>query len=203
MCFYFAIASNLSAQKYIPVKDVNGFKDLYKAKSAAIITIKSDFLQEKRISMLNNTLNSTGSFIFKKNNKLRMEYTKPYPYLFVMNGDHILMKNDQKITNVAVNSNKLFKMISQITIDCVTGNVMNSKDFDIQISENDKFYFLVLNPNQKMIKSLFNEIDLIITKNDFTVDKIELKEISGDCTTLIFSNKKINTPVPDEVFTVN
>lgn len=203
MCFNLALFSVVSAQNYIPVKDVAGFKKLYAAKSTAMNTLKSDFVQEKNISMLNKKLISNGSFVFKKANKLRMEYAKPYPYIFVMNEDQIIIKNDQKKTNVSVNSNKMFKMISQLTIDCVTGNILNSKDFDIKISENTKVYFLVLKPNQKMIKSLFTEIDLLVDKSDFTVNRIDLKETSGDSTTLIFSNKKINTPVSDEVFNVN
>jgi outer membrane lipoprotein-sorting protein len=203
MCFNFVLIDVANAQNYTLVKDVTGFKTLYAAKSNAINTLKSDFVQEKSISMLTNKLSSNGSFIFKKTNKLRMEYAKPYPYIFVMNEDQIIIKNDQKKTNVSVNSNKMFKMISQITIDCVTGNILNSKDFDVKISENAKVYFLVLKPNQKMIKSLFTEIDLLIAKSDFTVDRIDLKETSGDGTTLIFSNKKINTPVSDDAFNVN
>ena len=203
MCFNFVLIGVGNAQNYTPVKDVAGFKKLYAAKSTAINTLKSDFIQEKSISMLTNKLISNGSFIFKKTNKLRMEYAKPFPYIFVMNEDQIIIKNDQKNSNVSVNSNKMFKMISQLTIDCVTGNILNSKDFDIKISENAKVYFLVLIPNQKMIKSLFTEIDLLVDKSDFTVNRIDLKETSGDSTTLIFSNKKINTPVSDEVFNVN
>lgn len=203
MCINFVLISTVSAQNYTPVKDVDGFKKLYAAKSGAMNTLRSDFVQEKSISMLNNKLSSNGSFVFKKANKLRMEYTNPYPYIFVMNEDQIIIKNDQKKSNVSVNSNKMFKMISQLTIDCVTGNILNSKDFDVKISENTKVYFLVLKPNQKMIKSLFNEIDLLVAKSDFTVDRIDLKETSGDSTTLIFSNKKINTPVSDEAFSVN
>jgi len=203
MCFNLALFSVVSAQNYTPVKDVAGFKKLYAAKSTAINTLKSDFVQEKSISMLNKKLISNGSFVFKKANKLRMEYAKPYPYIFVMNEDQIIIKNDQKKTNVSVNSNKMFKMISQLTIDCVTGNILNSKDFDIKISENAKVYFLVLKPNQKMIKSLFTEIHLLVAKSDFTVERIDLKETSGDSTTLIFSNKKINTPVSDDAFNVN
>jgi outer membrane lipoprotein-sorting protein len=54
-----------------------------------------------------------------------------------------------------------------------------------------------------MIKSVFTEIDLLVAKIDFTVDRIDLKETSGDSTTLIFSNKKINTQISDEAFNVN
>ncbi|MDO9254527.1 MAG: outer membrane lipoprotein carrier protein LolA [Bacteroidales bacterium] len=203
MCFNLALFNAVSAQNYTPVKDIAGFKKLYAAKSTAMNTLKSDFVQEKSVSMLTNKLISNGTFIFKKTNKLRMEYAKPYPYIFVMNEDQIIIKNDQKKSSVSVNSNKMFKMISQLTVDCVTGNILNSKDFDVEISENAKVYFLVLKPNQKMIKSLFTEIDLLVAKSDFTVDRIDLKETSGDSTTLIFSNKKINTPVSDEAFNVN
>lgn len=203
ICLNFVLISAVNAQNYTPVKDVAGFKKLYASKSAAINTLRSDFVQEKSISMLNNKLSSDGLFIFKKTNKLRMEYTNPYPYIFVMNDDQIIIKNDQKKTNISVNSNKLFKMISQITIDCVTGNILNSKDFNVKVSENAKVYYLVLIPHQKMLKSLFAEIDLVISKSDYTVDKLDLKETSGDSTILIFTNKKINIPVSDEVFAVN
>lgn len=90
-----------------------------------------------------------------------------------------------------------------MTINCVTGNVLNSKDFDIDISENAKVYYLVLKPRQKLLKSLFDRIDILISKQDFTVDRLELKETSGDNTTLVFTNKIINAPVSDEVFDVN
>jgi outer membrane lipoprotein-sorting protein len=192
-----------SAQNYTPVKNIVAFKSLYAEKSADINTLKSDFIQEKSISMLKNKIISEGSFIYKKNNKLRMEYTKPYTYLFVMDNDKITIKNNDKKSSVSTSSNKLFKMISQVTIDCVTGNVLNSKDFDIKVSENSITYHLVLIPRQKLLKSLFEKIDIRISKGDLTVDRIEMKESSGDNTLLIFRNKRINTPVADEVFKVN
>jgi outer membrane lipoprotein-sorting protein len=203
MCCNFVPITAANAQNYTPVKDVDGFKKLYASKLNSMNTLKSDFIQEKSISMLMNKLTSNGSFIFKKSNKLRMEYANPYPYIFVMNDDHIIVKDDLKKSNVSINSNKMFKMISQLTVDCVTGNILNSNDFDVKISENAKVYFLVLKPNQKMIKSVFTEIDLLVAKIDFTVDRIDLKETSGDSTTLIFSNKKINTQISDEAFNVN
>jgi outer membrane lipoprotein-sorting protein len=203
MCLYFGLFSNIRAQSYAVVKDIAGFKKLYAIKSTAVNTLTSDFVQEKSISMMQNKINSTGSFIFKKTNKLRMEYTNPFAYLFIMNNDQIVIKNDHQKSSVSISSNKLFKMISQLTIDCITGNILNSKDFNVKISENVQAYYLVLIPDQKIIKSLFTEIDILISKSDFTVDRIELKETSGDNTTLTFSNKKINTTVSDEVFTIN
>lgn len=204
--FFFLIIfgwSSARSQNYTPIKNLVDFRTLYSAKSDAINSLKSDFIQEKSISMLENKIISEGSFIYKKYNKLRMEYRKPYSFLFVMENDKVTTKNNQQKSSVSTNSNKLYKMISQMTINCVTGNVLNSKDFDIDISENAKVYYLVLKPRQKLLKSLFDRIDILISKKDFTVDKLELKETSGDNTTLIFTNKMLNAPVNDEVFDVN
>lgn len=206
LLFLFLIVAGFSSahsQNYTPVKNIVEFRSLYSEKSDAINTLKSDFIQEKSISMLKNKIISEGSFIYKKNKKLRMEYKKPYTYLFIMDNDKVTIKNNQQKSSVSTKSNKLFQMISQMTIDCVTGKVLNSKDFDIKVSENAKVYHLVLIPRQKLLKSLFNGIDILISKIDFTVDRLEMKETSGDNTVLIFSNKKINTLVTDEVFKVN
>jgi outer membrane lipoprotein-sorting protein len=193
----------VNAQNYTPVKNIVEFKRLYAEKSAGMNTLKSDFIQEKSISMLKNKIISEGIFIYKKDSRLRMEYTKPYTYLFLMDSDKIVIKNSQKTSGVSANSNKLFKMISRMTIDCVTGNILNSKEYTIKVSENSKNYYLDLVPRQKLIKSLFDRIDILISKTDFTVDRIEMKESSGDNTVLIFSNKRINNPVSDEVFKAN
>jgi len=203
MFLYFGLFSNIRAQNYAVVKDIAGFKKLYDIKTTAINTLKSDFVQEKSISMMQNKIYSNGSFIIKKTNKLRLEYTNPFAYIFVMNNDQIVIKNDQGKSSASISSNKYVKMISQLTIDCITGNILNSNDFNVNISENVQAYYLVLIPDQKIIRSLFKEINILILKSDFTVDRIELKETSGDNTTLTFSNKKLNTTVSDEVFNIN
>jgi outer membrane lipoprotein-sorting protein len=198
------LSSPLAAQqKFSPVKDVAAFRTLYASKSAAISTLRCDFVQEKSISMMKNKLSSDGYFIFKKDNRLRMEYTHPYAYVFILNGDQVLIRNDQKKTSIPVNSSKLYRMISQLTIDCVTGNVLNSSDFDVSASENNTVYQLVMIPRQKMLKSVFTRIEILISKHDFTVDRILMQEASGDSTLLTFSNKKINLPAASEVFTLN
>ena len=194
---------SLYSQKYSPVKDLVEFKQLYAEKSATISSVKCDFEQHKKISMMENELISKGRFIYKKNNKLRMEYTKPFEYIFILNNDKILIKNDQKQNSYSTKSNKLYSMVSKLTMECVTGDVINSKDFDVLVSENALMYKFTLKPRLKSIKSLISEIEVLIGKNDFTVDSINMKEESGDNTLLVFSNKRINLPVADEEFKIN
>ncbi|MFZ4520453.1 MAG: outer membrane lipoprotein carrier protein LolA [Bacteroidales bacterium] len=191
------------AQPYTPVISAAAFKTLFAAKSASILTLKCDFIQEKSISMLQHKINSSGSFIYKKNNKLRMEYIKPYPFLFILDNDKVIIENDRRTSSVSASSNKMYQVISKMTLDCFTGNVLNSNEFSVIVSENTQVYYLQLVPRQKMLRSLFDKIQILISKSDFTVDRIELNETSGDTTILMFSNKRINAQVNDDVFKVN
>ncbi|MFA6811156.1 MAG: outer membrane lipoprotein carrier protein LolA, partial [Desulfoplanes sp.] len=46
-------------------------------RSQKIITISSDFVQETHLSMFDDTVVSTGHFMFKAKDKLRWEYLTP------------------------------------------------------------------------------------------------------------------------------
>lgn len=190
------------AQDFAPLKDEVAFRKLFAEKSQEFITLKSDFIQEKSIYLLENHIISNGSFQYKRDGKLRMEYFKPYSYLFVLNNDKVMIKNNQKQTNINANSNKLFKLISQITVDCINGNILSSKQFKTSILENGNSYRITLIPKLKELNSLLSEIVILISKKDYTVETIEMKEVSNDFTLMTFSNKEINKPISDEVFSV-
>jgi len=193
----------LIAQDFAPIKDEVAFRKLFTQKSGEFNTLKSDFVQEKSIYLLENHIISQGSFQYKRDCKLRMGYFKPYSYLFVLNNDKVMIRNNQKQTNVNANSNKLFKLISQITVDCLNGNILNSKQFKTSIFESSTSYRITLIPKIKELNSLLSEIIIHISKKDYTVDTIEMKEVSNDFTLMKFSNKEINKPIGDEVFAVH
>ena len=57
-------------------------------------------------------------------------------------------------------------------------------------------------PLQKALRSLFSRISIVISRNDFTVETLELDESSGDITRITFANKQINVPVSDATFEI-
>ena len=199
----FLFINAIKCQDFSPISNEATFKKNYAEKAAAIHSLKSNFTQEKSISLLEKKLISEGTFQFKNPDKLRIEYFKPYSYLFIMNKDKITIKNDQKQTSISTKSNKIFKMVSQITMECVSGNVLSSKEFKISVFENNLQYLLTLTPKDKTLKSLLKTIKIYIQKTDYTVDKIEMYEISGDFTIMYFKNRQINIPIADEIFMAN
>ena len=187
---------------YRPVTDASYFRTHYAQAAASTQSIKSSFRQEKNLSMLSEKINSDGLFYFKKNNKVRMEYTKPYKYLLVINGDKILIQDQQKRKVYSAGDNKLFKVINNVIVDCVQGKALDSKSFQAKIFESDQGYCLDLLPQAKEMRKLFTTIRIFIGKDDFSIDQLEMHEDMGDTTVITFVNKQLNTAISDEVFAV-
>ena len=195
-----AIAVQAQHTGYTAVTDLAKFKEQFAAVAQKTTTIKSDFIQEKNMSMLSEKITSKGKFWFKKNNQVRMEYTDPFQYLMIINQDKVYIKDGAKENTISTKSNKLFQQINKITVDCVQGTALNNPDFATKVFENKGNYLVELTPVSKNLKDYFSTINIIIDKKDYSVASIEMNESSGDNTTIKFVNKEMNTILPDALF---
>ncbi|MDB5149720.1 MAG: outer rane lipoprotein carrier protein LolA [Mucilaginibacter sp.] len=198
----FGFALKAQPPEYKSVKDLANFKERFAAVTKKTATIKSDFVQEKNLSMLSEKIVSKGKFWFKKDNLLRMEYNKPFEYLMILNKDNMYIRDGQKENKVSTRSNKLFQQINRVTIDCVQGAVFSNPDFATKVYENKNVYIVELSPVGKALKEFFKTINVIIDKSDCEVTTIEMNENSGDNTIIRFTNRELNTAIPDALFAI-
>lgn len=183
-----------------PVTDVVNFRKAFSAESARVLSITSDFQQEKELAALSEKITSTGKFWFKRSDRVRIDYEKPFIYRLVISGDKILLKDEQKENRVNVKSSKLFQQVNKIMLDCVQGTILESKDFTTTILENDMVYLMQMTPVNRSLRDFFATINLYVDKKDYSVSRIDMIEPGGDQTILRFTNKLLNQPVKDEVF---
>ena len=204
ICALALSASFANAQNtgYTPVENLDVFKKVFASESAEILTISSNFTQVKILSALTEKIVSTGTFRFKRDNKVRIEYQKPFSYLMIMKGDRLLLRDDKKANEVNVRSNKLFQQINRIILDCIQGTILESKDFSTSVFEDKQSYLLEMTPVGKGLREFFQNVVLVVEKSDYSVRKIEMNEPGGDQTIITFTDKKLNGPVPEEAFTL-
>lgn len=185
---------------YKPVRDVDDFRKKFTVAAAAVKDIKADFTQKKTLVALTETITSKGTLWFKQTDKVRMDYTTPFLYKMIINGDNMLVKDAQKETRMSARSNKLLQQVNRIMIDCMQGSLLESKDFSNRVFENDSYYLLELTPTSKNLQQFFSTILITVDKKDNSPHIIELNESGGDKTIISLSNKKVNMVLPDEVF---
>ncbi len=201
-CFLF-IWAQAQYPGYKSVANTDAFKKSFTQTSQKTNTLKSDFTQEKTLSMLAEKIVSKGKFYFKKENAIRMEYTSPFQYLMVINGNNVYIKDNQKENKMSAKSNKLFQSINRIMMDCVKGTIFDNKDFLVKLFESGDSYLAELTPVTKDLKKMFSKINMISVKKDNLVKKIEMHEPSGDKTVLSFINPELNTNLADALFNTN
>lgn len=182
------------------VEDVDRFKERFSAESARVLSITSDFRQEKELAALSEKISSTGKFWFKRSDRVRIDYEMPFVYRLIINGDKILLKDEQKENRVNVKSSKLFQQVNKVMLDCIQGSVMDSKDFKTAVFENDQQFMLEMVPVTKGMSDFFSVISLYVDKSDYSVSKIRMTEDGGDSTLMVFTNKQVNQSVSDEIF---
>jgi len=187
---------------YTAIADLVKFKTEFAAATQKTASIKSDFVQEKNLSMLSEKITSKGKFWFKKESQVRMEYVQPYQYLMILNKDKVYVKDGQKENKISTKSNKIFQQINKIMIDCMQGTTLNNPDFKTRVFENKNTALVELVPVTKGLKELFKAITVIVDKKDYSVSSIQMQEISGDNTIIRFINKELNANIPDALFTI-
>ena len=181
--------------------------------ASALQTMQCDFVQTKHIQMLNDKLVSKGRMYYRQPDMLRWEYTSPYTYTFVINGDKVLLSNRQRNDVIDINQNKLFREIARIMMNTVVGKCLtDDKDFRTTLSETPSEWIATLVPQRKEMKGLFQKIILHFNRQIATphsaptekamVSQVELIEKKGDRTLIELKNVRTNEAVNASLFTV-
>ena len=205
LCFLFLtnVVATTSAQSFTAVKDEAAMRKKIAEIGRTTASIKANFVQEKNLTMLSEKIISKGTFLFEKENKVRLEYRQPFKYLLVINDGKILIKDDAKSTQMDMHKNKIFQEVNNIIISCVNGSAMSSTNFEVKMLESDSQLKLEMKPITKGLKEFFSNICIIIDKSDYSVARIEMNEVSGDNTIINFSNKELNGKIDEKLFSVS
>jgi outer membrane lipoprotein-sorting protein len=169
--------------------------------AGGMTTMQGDFVQVKELSFMDDKITSEGKMYYKKTDKIRWEYTKPYPYVFSMDGLAVHMTSGDRTNTVPVKSSRMFGEISKIMVGGVSGSgLVGSPDFDARFMVGKDGYEIILTPKKKEVKDLFSSVRLYVGKADNRVRSVELVEKSGDRTVITLKNVQVNVAINDDLF---
>jgi outer membrane lipoprotein-sorting protein len=79
---------------------------------------------------------------------------------------------------------------------------LSNPDFKASVFESGNSYLIALIPSQAAMKIMFSGIDIYLTKKQFEVTRLVMKENGGDLTDMNFSNAQHNQPLNETLFKV-
>ena len=172
--------------------------------ASAMKSMQCDFTQTKSMKLLKREMKSTGVMYFKQPDKLRWQYTSPYDYTFIMNGDKGRIKSTKSTQDINVQGNKIFRQITNIILNTVTGGGLKSaSDFTVEVYQSDKGYFAKLYPKKKEVKQIYNVIEIYFNASLTMVSSVRMIEKTGDETLVNLNNLKANASINEKMFSVD
>ena len=172
--------------------------------ASAMSGMQCEFTQTKSMKLLSKEMQSKGIMYFKRPNKLRWQYTSPYDYTFILNGDKVQIKSSKSTKNIDVQGNKMFRQITNIILNSVTGgSLKSSSDFNVEVYKKDNSYFAKLFPKKKELKQLYQVIEIYFDPALTMVNSVRMVEKTGDETRVNLINTKLNIAVDEKMFAVH
>lgn len=174
------------------------------ASAAHMNTMRCDFVQTKTLKMLKSKVESKGVMYYSKADKLRWEYTSPYRYVFIINGQTVWLKNSKGNSKVNVAQSKMFKEITRIMMSSVLGTcVSDNNDFRVSLQGKGNSWQAVMTPRRNPMKQMFRQITVCFDMGKAMVESVRMVEKNGDTTLITLKNVKVNTPVNAQMFSIH
>ena len=176
--------------------------DLIREACGSISTMQCDFTQERHLALLADSPKASGRMWFD-GRKVRWEYTSPEPYLFIMDGNFVLLQG-KETRKVEIKTDRLFSRIAKLADgnNILLGQGLgNIQDFDATLTRENGVLIVELTPTRHDFQMLFRMVRLHFGK-DYRVQKVELLEKGSDRTVITLKNQKYNAEIPSGTFDI-
>ncbi|MDR2018071.1 MAG: outer membrane lipoprotein carrier protein LolA [Syntrophobacterales bacterium] len=172
------------------------------AQAAALETISSDFIQEQHVSMLKESIVSSGRFAYERPDRIYWEVIKPSPSGFAVMGDKArrwegdLGKSEmfdvQKVPVVRA-------IVEQVFAWARADFQWLEKRYRIVVTERDQTS-LKLFPLSSQEKKFISHLNIVFSGDWSHVAAVDIHDKSGDHILITFSRTSLNEPLHKDLF---
>jgi len=170
--------------------------------ASAIKTISSDFIQERRTSMLKEPLIATGKFFFEKPERLRWEFLKPSQSGFAINGERTRRwrDNPEQSEPFEIGKEPAVKTTAEQVFAWARGDFIWIEERYQIVIESEEPLTIMLIPRSPEEGKYIRSIAISFSSDLTYVNSVEIREKQGDSTRIRFVNSVLNTALPEGLF---
>ena len=197
------LSTSVWAQNEKPLTEVESQKVISTLTQAAssMQTLQCRFVQEKTSSMLAEPSIAKGTMHYAAPDRMRWEYTEPYAFALVVNGEQITKVTDGKAETLDGKSSRMYQGMVSLIMGSASGKkLFDASVFDVALYDGNEFWRAEMTPKRRDMKRMFSQLVFRFDKKTNGISRVEFKDAGGDVTSIRFEDMKLNEVIDDNVF---
>ena len=170
---------------------------------ADVKTVKTRFVQEKKMALFNHPLITRGSIWVEPPAHLLWRVDSPMRYALAIDGQRARQWDGEtgRTTSMSLDGNPVFSAVTEQLNAWFGGRYgMLAQDYDIaQQSVSPAAFVFVPKPSAPSAKML-KSVTVVFREDERYIASIQIDDCGGDVTTLKFEETEINVPLDPEAW---
>ncbi len=169
--------------------------------AATMQSMQCRFVQEKTSSMLAEPSVAEGTMHYAAPDRMRWEYTAPYAFALVVNGERLVKVTDGKAEVLEGNAGRMYQGMVNLIIGSASGKkLFDTTVFDIVFYDDNGFWRADMTPKRRDMKRMFSQLVFRFDKKTNGISRVEFIDAGGDVTEIRFEEIKVNEAIDDAFF---
>ena len=168
---------------------------------ASMQSMQCRFVQEKTSTMLAEPSVAQGTMHYAAPDRMRWEYTTPYAFALVVNGERIVKVTDGKAEVLEGNAGRMYQGMVGLIMGSASGKkLFDTTVFDIVLYDDNGFWRADMTPKRRDMKRMFSQLVFRFDKKTNGISRVEFVEAGGGVTSIRFEEIKLNEKIGEEQF---
>ena len=198
---FVAFSLMVSAQTKLSESQTNEVIASLTKAAASMQSMQCRFVQEKTSSMLAEPSVAEGTMHYAAPDRMRWEYTTPYAFALVVNGERIVKVTDGKAEVLEGNAGRMYQgMVNLIIGSASCKKLFDTTVFDIVLYDDNGFWRADMTPKRRDMKRMFSQLVFRFDKKTNGISRVEFVEAGGGLTSIRFEDIKVNEAIGEEKF---
>ena len=198
---FVAVSLMVTAQTQLSESQSNEVIASLTKAAASMQSMQCRFVQEKTSSMLAEPQIAEGKMYYAAPDRMRWEYTTPYAFALVVNGERLVKVTDGKAEVLEGNAGRMYQGMVNLIIGSASGKkLFDTTIFDIVLYDDNGFWRADMTPKRRDMKRMFSQLVFRFDKKTNGISRVEFVSANGDITSIRFEEIKMNDAIGDEVF---
>ena len=198
---FIAFSLMVSAQTQLSENQSNEVIASLTKAAASMQSMQCRFVQEKTSAMLAEPSVAEGTMHYAAPDRMRWEYTTPYAFALVVNGERIVKVTDGKAEVLEGNAGRMYQGMVGLIMGSASGKkLFDTTVFDITLYDDDGFWRADMTPKRRDMKRMFSQLVFRFDKKTNGISRVEFVEASGGITSIRFEEIRLNEEIGEEKF---